>query len=390
MTDKKSSYLPIYLLMGAFFLNDFSIGGVENGGGGSFSDIFILIGIVITITNSKKISLIQFLVSLMTLSVVLINFVIHINLSFDTFTFSNSFTFILKILTYMLYSINTYNYIKLNNLELKTIDILVKSSIVFCLISLYIHLALYTQKLPYEFFWKFTRQDMNSYAYKGSTSIIRMRGLTKEPAHFGMVITAVLGIAYFNDFGYKISKVNDLLITICCILTFSFSTIPIFIMLKVVNHFKKYGINYVLNKKIIISFFTALIIYFIFQDEINTTLFTRLFSLLDGRDTSGTSRLVGSWDYVNNLFIGNGVGQTPVIFNNFAYILSDFGIIPLILFFLFVGYLCYKNMYLGLLLVVFSFQRGGYLSAYYWCKILLFFVSSYKSRVKESSKFKKM
>ncbi|MDT2864704.1 hypothetical protein [Vagococcus carniphilus] len=390
MTDKKSSYLPIYLLMGAFFLNDFSIGGVESGGGGSFSDIFILIGIVITITYFKKISLIQFLVSLMTLSVVLINFVIHINLSFDTFTFSNSFTFILKILTYMLYSINTYNYIKLNNLELKTIDILVKSSIVFCLISLYIHLALYTQKLPYEFFWKFTRQDMNSYAYKGSTSIIRMRGLTKEPAHFGMVITAVLGIAYFNDFGYKISKVNDLLITICCILTFSFSTIPIFIMLKVVNHFKKYGINYVLNKKIIISFFTALIIYFIFQDEINTTLFTRLFSLLDGRDTSGTSRLVGSWDYVNNLFIGNGVGQTPVIFNNFAYILSDFGIIPLILFFLFVGYLCYKNMYLGLLLVVFSFQRGGYLSAYYWCMILLFFVSSYKSRVKESSKFKKM
>lgn len=99
-------------------------------------------------------------------------------------------------------------------------------------------------------------------------------------------------------------------------------------------------------------------------------------------DTSGTARLSGSWDYVNNYFIGNGVGNTPSIWNIFAYVLSDFGIFVLLLFLMVLGYLTYKNMYLGIILALFSFQRGGYLAAYYWCTVLLFFLASTGNKAK--------
>lgn len=375
LKNQKGSMIPIMFLMGAFFFNDFIIGGVESGVG-SFSDIFIVLGTIYTLRYVTKISLNQFIISLSVIFLVFLNFLIHLNVSFLSFTFGNSYIYILKIIVYILFSLNTYNYIKYYQLEYKTIETLVKCAVIFCFIAIYIYIAIYTNKLPYEFLWKFNRQDSSSYMYKGLNSIIRMRGLTNEPQHFGMILTAVLSIAYFNNFNYKIALKTDLLITVCCILTFSFSTIPMLILLKFVNHYNKYKLKYMLNSKVVVSFLLAISIYFIFQDIIDTTIISRFYSLLDGKDTSGTSRLVGSWEYVNNLFIGNGVGQTPIIYNNIAYVLSDFGLFGLIGFILFILYLCYRNFYLGIFFIIFTFQRGGYLAGYYWCMTLLFFISS--------------
>lgn len=154
------------------------------------------------------------------------------------------------------------------------------------------------------------------------------------------------------------------------------STIITLVFIKVIKIIKNDGLYKVINKKNMISIFVAIVLIIVFWDQFYNTFIIRASSLLNGVDTSGTARLSGSWDYVNNLFMGNGIGNTPPIWNNFAYVLSDFGIVILLLFLAIFAYLTYKNPYLGVILIFFSFQRGGYLAAYYWCTVLLFFVAS--------------
>lgn len=116
----------------------------------------------------------------------------------------------------------------------------------------------------------------------------------------------------------------------------------------------------------------------VFFDQFYITFFDRVITILNKQDTSASSRIVGSWQYVQNIFIGNGVGMTAPIWNNFAYVLSDFGLIPFLGFLFWTLYLLKRNFYFGMFFILISFQKGGYLSFYYWLTICLFIIFSTK------------
>lgn len=363
--------LPIHLLCLAFFLNDFVIGSISEG---SFSDIFVIIGVILTFPQIKKINYAQLLTFLIIMGIILSNIFLHLNFGGLSYEFSQSVSYVIKVPTYLLFFFNTYNFIIRNNLANKTLDLLSFYALIICILGIYINLAI-PRGLPYEFLWAFTRQDAASYSFQG-TPLIRMRSLASEPQYLGILLTAVLSLTYFNNIDFKIGKKKDLIITVCSFLTFSFSTIITLVFIKVIKIIKNDGLYKVINKKNMISIFVAIVLIIVFWDQFYNTFIIRASSLLNGEDTSGTARLSGSWDYVNNLFMGNGIGNTPPIWNNFAYVLSDFGIVILLLFLAIFAYLTYKNPYLGVILIFLSFQRGGYLAAYYWCTVLLFFVAS--------------
>ena len=85
---------------------------------------------------------------------------------------------------------------------------------------------------------------------------------------------------------------------------------------------------------------------------------------------------VRSWNYVNkeHIFMGNGMGHTPEIWNIYAYVLSDLGLIAFILFCIFSVFLIIKNYKMGILFIVLNFQKGGYLSSAFWSYLLLLFI----------------
>src|SRR5699024_10554292 len=113
--------------------------------------------------------------------------------------------------------------------------------------------------------------------------------------------------------------------------------------------------------------------------------------ITSGEDTSANARLLGSWEYVNddNFFTGNGIGSTPPIFNNYAYIITELGIVPLILVVILTYSIFRRNIYFGLYFVYFTAAKGCYLSAFYWLFLALFFLYSvaYEANSTNSDEF---
>lgn len=194
-------------------------------------------------------------VFIIVLMVLLLNIFIHNNFNIVPYSLQMSSIYLMKIPAYLLFFFNTYNFIHENNLEVEALEILIKYTVVMCVIGIYINIALLTNALPYEFFWTFTRQDAASYRFQGST-LIRMRSLASEPQYFGMLLNSVLSLAYFNNVGFKLSAKKELLIMACSFMTFSFSTIPVLIAIKIAQQFKEYGLNHIFNKKNHLLFFS--------------------------------------------------------------------------------------------------------------------------------------
>lgn len=363
--------IGIFLLLAAFFFSDwkFPIGGI------SFSDIFASCLVIVLSNYLSSLNKIQLLSILGLTSLVFINllgqYILNPNLGLTHY-----YVYIAKTLIYSTSLCLIYNTIKENFLEKIFFKCFISFTLFWCIVAIIIYIIqVLNMSIPYKILWFFTRADDASFIFRGS-SLIRMRGLNSEPSYFGGVLALTLTINYFNSFKYRTSVYYELLILGCSLLSFSFSVVPIVLFMKLLDIVNTHGILFVKKKWTIYMIFAILTAFALFFDKISVAFISRFYDIVSGKDTSAISRLFGSWKYVNNLFIGNGVGNTPAIWNNFAYILSDLGLIPFLLSILSSLLLCKRNLFFGVFLIIVSFQKGGYFSFYYWILIFMLIVFS--------------
>lgn len=296
---------------------------------------------------------------------------------------------LIKISFYSVILTNFYNYFKDNKITdqfLKTNNII---AIIICIIGIYITIAIYSNGiLPYEFFWEFTRTDRMSYAFNQNLDFIRTRSVFSEPSYLGYYLNIILGMNYFNKNGIKIKYIYNLILTITIVLTFSYSAIGVMILTQLMYLLNREGIKqFKWNNFMYLYIGIFGLLIFLSWDLINETIIERTIAIFNGEDLSAIGRLFDSWKYVNteHLFRGNGIGHTADIWNIYAYILSDLGIVAFIFSCLFSLYIIKINFKMGILFVALNFQKGGYLSSGFWIFLLLLFIYM-KKNSKENSK----
>ncbi|MBX8937886.1 hypothetical protein [Enterococcus gilvus] len=371
----RSRIAIVYVLMlASFFLSDWKlpIGGI------AFSDLFVIMTLGITSIDIKYLKRKQVLFILGLISILSLN--ICANYLFNpVFELGSAWIYFGKFIIYSLTLCNLYNLTREYRMESVLFKFLSIGAIISVTFALLIYLIQTLHlSIPYEFLWKFTRSDVASYTFRGS-SIIRMRGLSSEPSYFGGQIILILTINYFNQFNFRFNPKVEFLILACGILSFSFSVVPVLILLKIFDFLNRYGLDFLRKYWFVLLLILSIGVVIVFFDQFYITFFDRIIMILNKGDTSASSRLVGSWQYVQNIFIGNGVGKTPAIWNNFAYVLSDFGLIPFLVFLLGTLYIVKENFYFGIFFIMISFQKGGYLSFYYWLIICFFLIFSKKN-----------
>lgn len=316
------------------------------------------------------------------------------NLYNEHFELSVGIAGLIKISFYLATIVGLYNFIKERKLEKKFLFSLNVVAVIVSIIGIYITIAIYSNgQLPFDFFWLFTRSDRLSYSFNWNENLIRTRSIFSEPSYFGYYLNIILGINYFNKITPETSRWLNLFLTIMIILTFSYSSIAIMIVVQILK-----GFDFIKNKSFKWNnyyFFYIMILFvviYLFWDTFSETLIQRTLNILSGEDASAINRITTSWQYINTdyLFLGNGIGHTPSIWNIYAYMLSDFGLIVFICSIIFTGYIMNNNFRLGVLFLLLNFQKGGYLSNSFWIYLLLLFIfiDTQKSRNNAHMKFK--
>lgn len=354
----------------------------------TFADLFLIFIFGLLIFYNFKRS--RFLLTkkqilLMLFILILITFNVILNMFFNlSFSHSEGIQGLAKVSFYLTTVILIFNYLNEFKLGVKLLKSLSIAAVIVTVIGIYIMVSIYLNgRLPYEFFWEFTRQDLHSYTYRGwGRSIIRMRSVFSEPAYLGFYLNAVLAILYFNRHNYQIKKSHELIIILGIILTFSYSSILVFIGILFMRYLNwKDLFHFIKSKRNLLAILFTIIAIFLLWDTIEKTIIIRTQEIISGADGSGTSRLQGSWSYINydNIVLGNGIGNTPAIWNVYAYILSDLGLVNFTLYLTLSFWLLCKNPKLGLVFIALGFQKGGYLGAGYWIFLLfiLFFTTVY-------------
>lgn len=367
--NEKWSIVILLLLSISFALTDWMLGIF------TFTELILMfIGGCLFISGNYHIRLKQIKWILLILGVIIVNLLLN-NFNNDQFVLKVGIAGLIKVFFYVMVNMGLYNYITEYELEdnlLKMINII---AVIICVIGLYITIALYSDGvLPYEFFWKYTRTDFLSYNYN---NLIRTRSLFSEPSYLGYYLNIIIGLNLFNKKSDGISSWVTLFLTMMVILTFSYSSIAVLFLIYILYFFnlnKMKGFEW--TKTLWIYIVSLLAILLIFKNVVYETIIQRTIDILNGKDFSAIFRIVKSWDYVNteHVFMGNGMGHTPEIWNIYAYVLSDLGLIAFILFCLFSLYLILKDYKMGILFVVLNFQKGGYLSSAFWIYLLLLFI----------------
>lgn len=339
--------------------------------------IFAIVGFSLLVSGNYRVRKKQLLWILLLLGIIVANIVMNVNLN-EQFVLKTGIAALIRITYYAGLVVGVYNYVKDQELEARFLKILNIVAVIVCMIGVYITIALYSQgKLPYEFFWNFTRTDLLSYAFNENPAFIRTRSVFSEPAYLGFFLNIVLAMNYFNKGNVKIHKGFSLVLTLTMLLTFSYSAIGIMVMIQVLNILKKMNfrsLKWTKNTTIYILLF--LVVILLSWDLIDATIIQRTGDILSGEDGSAYFRIIRSWDFVNteHIFLGNGIGHTPNVWNVYAYILSDLGLIAFILSGLFSLYLLLVNFKLGLVFIALNFQKGGYLNPAFSILLLLIFI----------------
>lgn len=346
-------------MVGIFSLSDFIFG-------------FILICLIIS--NNYRITVKQIIGILILLGILSANIVVNYYNN-DLFVLKTGIAALIKVAYYAVVLVGCYNLIKNRKQEKRLLKIINVIAILISIIGIYITLAIYLNgKLPYEFFWKFTRTDATSYLYDGIEHLYRTRSIFSEPSYLGYYLNIVLGMNYFNKWDIKINKYISLFITVTIILTFSYSSIAVMLVIQVLHFFTLTNLKKIrFNWFYLLCLIALIIVISLFWDIIQVTIIDRTMSILDGTDYSTRGRLLESWQYVNHehIFMGNGIGHTPSIWNIYAYILSDVGLIVFLLFCLLTIFIVVSNAKLGILFICLNFQKGGYLSPEFWLFLLM-------------------
>lgn len=366
------SNIILFLMSLSFVVTDWMIGIF------TLSDyIFALVGISLFISGNYKIKRKQLLWILLVLGVIVANIVMNVYNN-ELFILKTGMAALIKVSYYVALVIGVYNYVKDQKLEAQFLKILNIVAVIVCFIGIYITIALYSNgQLPYEFFWKFTRTDLLSYAFNENLDFIRTRSIFSEPAYLGYFLNIVLAMNYFNKVNVKIKKGFTILISLTLFLTFSYSAIGIMLMIQVLYFINKINLkNFKWTKNTTVSVLLLIVAMIFSWDLINETIINRTADILSGEDGSAYFRIIRSWDYVNteHVFLGNGIGHTPNIWNVYAYILSDLGLIAFLLSCLFSFYTLFVNFRMGLVFIALNFQKGGYLNPAFSIFLLLIFI----------------
>lgn len=317
--------------------------------------------------------------------VVVSNITFHYTLN-EAFLLKTGVAALVKIIFYSVYIVGIFNYVKDEALEEKLLRTLIVTAVLICIIGIYITLAIYSDFIPYEFFWQFTRKDLASYIYGWDSSLVRTRSVFSEPSYLGYYLNIILGIILFNQNKLKINKKNIYLIIFTILLTFSYSSIGVLFFNCIIYFLKNHsGKNLKWRNRYLIILLVIVIFVFTFWNLINETIIQRTISILNGTDRSTLNRILNSWEYVNkdNIFFGRGVNHTPDIWNNYAYILSDFGIIAFTGVCIFSVFLISRNRELGFLFIILNFQKGGYLSNAFWILCLIILIFSRRNKISQ-------
>lgn len=382
---EKAAPVLLSLVGLAFLLSDFRYNGF------TFADFLLMfMMLILFLSGQMRLTCKQGMIIAIIVSILIVNMVSSIKFNPDIIQ-RNLMTQSIKLSFYLITMMVLYNYIDRFNLRKSFLTINKVIAYASIVIGIYITLALYTGgELPYEFLWRFTRSHPTSYEFQGNPNIIRTRSLFSEPAHFGFYLNVILASILFNVQHYKKRLVDVVILVAGILTTLSYSMVGIMLIL-----LTYYSLAYVKEKKIRWSIRHTIIVgviivgLFIFWDYLYITLIERTLNILGGNDSSVTNRLFNSWQYVadQSLIYGNGISHTPTITNNFAYMLSDFGLIGFIPFILFTIYMLYVNVPFGLTFVMLNFSRGGYLAAPFWIVLLFYFLYSLKGNNREGNLF---
>lgn len=292
-----------------------------------------------------------------------------------------------KIIIYPVFIALIYPYIQKKRITDSIIKNLNRTTIVICVIGIYISIALvFKGLLPFEFFWTFTRTDESSYTYYSSQgNFIRTRSIFSEPAHLGIYLNFILSIIMFTKYNKQFSSLSKYLIIFTILLTGSYSAILLLItlfILKLINEIvkDKIKISRVLFAiPVLLSIIIATTL--IFRDVfINRTL-----QILDGSDQSANIRLFEAWSHISfeNILFGSGINQTPPITNIYAYMFSDLGLVFGLISIGFTILLLFRNIYFGMFFILFCFAKGGYLNISFWVTTMIIWLVSSKAFIKE-------
>ncbi|WP_368646137.1 hypothetical protein AB4027_04435 [Alkalibacterium putridalgicola] len=373
------NHLVLFLVAISFALSDWLYGAF------TFTELILGLSLSILFLAGKyRIHVHQLKWVLAPIIIILVHSLYLYNV-YDDFNLRISVIALIKLLFYVLAVTGLYNFIKVQKLKEEFMIWNNLVALIILALGVYIALAVYMetnfeQGLPYEFLLRFTRLD--GHLYRRDIPIVRMKSIFQEPAHLGYYLNSILMINLLNKKQLKMKKwINSLLIT-GVILTLSYSSV--FIMLSILalwlivnfNHFKG---KLKWTPSAFVSLGLVLIVVFFFRELIYTTLVQRTIDIITGVETSGYERLIVSWRYINKETFLSGYGflQSPgMLWNIFAYVFTELGLIVFFLYVLSIGYLMNYNIPIALVFILMNFAKGGYLSSGYWFLILLVIIYS--------------
>ena len=346
----------------------------------TFSDYIIaFILVLLLVTRNIFIKEKDIHIAVLVLGLLSTNVVYHFFRS--DITINPSVAALIRLSFYVITTLIFYNFIAANKLKSKLLLVINVVAMITIAIGIYITIILVLDlELPYEFLWTFTRSDSRSYLFRGANKVVRTRSIFAEPSHFGYFLNVILGINLFSKEKLKYVFWLNSIIILALISTLSYSALAITstVLLAFFISLLIKDVRNLTDKKTLLGIGLFILALILFRDLINTTIITRTRDIYMGYDNSAIQRVVESWEYANrdSWGFGNGLGQTPYIFNNYAYMISDVGVAAFIGSILFTIYLMYKNFGLGLLFLMVNFQKGGYISPSFWLMLLLMTCSS--------------
>lgn len=364
-----SDYILVFLISLSFVLSDWMLS--------YFSFTELIIGpVIIMVILLRKIFITRDQIKWLIAPIILIVFNTAFQIAFnDEFLLRPALVSIVKLTFYILLVLILLNYFEKYHLEKEFLKMNNIFAMVVCVIAVYIGIAIYLEgAIPWRFFVTFTRTGGN--VFRRDPLIVRAKSIFMEPAHLGYYLNTVLAFNLLNKSHIKISGIYSIIIISVIMLTFSYSAIgimTIILLMFVIKNRNSQDFKLNINKFwILITLIIGMIFLYVFRESIYVTLIERTVRLIQGDESSGYERLILSWQYVNreNFWIGNGLLNTPSIWNNFAYIQSDLGIIATLLMIGCTVYLTIKNTYMGIFFIFMNVVKGGYLSPAYWFLIL--------------------
>ena len=357
----------------AFILGDWKVGSI------SFSDVLVIISLVflmIHFMNQKNhvLPLWCLMIVLLFLIYILFNIIANIFMN-QTFDLMGGVISFIKLSIYLTYLVLFCNFVKSTWSYYRLLTIAMYVSVVVMFIGFYIHFILVLHlPLPYDFFWTFGRQDEDSYTYYSiGTVLMRSRSIFNEPAHFGFYLNILITTFLFSRFQPK--KYIMALLYLSLVFTLSYSSYLIFIVIILLYNIKKFNLGRLFTDIRIYGLLLVVLGFvYSFRDTIGHVIVDRTKSITSGADDSSSSRLSGSWDHIHlkTFFTGNGIGNAPEIFNNYAYYLTELGLLAFIAYIVFTLVLFFYYPYVAIIFVMLNFQKGGYLAAMYWLFMTLF------------------